>query len=163
MPASDFISDYLYILRQKFFADDPKGYFQQVPWLKKSLTELASFLHEKGVSLPERRLREITMEIIRQILAHGQTENIRRFGPYFLQCVQAHVRAKGHLYYLEAKTARNAVEIALTSYTKNTRPAPLPDNSTTEILAELNRLTRIGKGGRKKASCKAPACQLNLI
>jgi len=141
---ADFLDEMLRMLRGQFYPDNAKGYFQQQTLLKKALTELASFLFSRGVSLPQARYQAILMEIIQTIKRHGATAKIQFFGGYFLHAVQQHITHHGHKYYTEGLSIRNTLENTMLGIQKGRGSTPKED-STVERLAELNALLKAGK------------------
>jgi hypothetical protein len=151
---AEFIDQMLRMLRGQFYADNAKGYFQQQNLLKKALTELASFLFSRGVSLPQDRYQAILMDIIQTIKRHGATDKIQFFGGYFLHSVQRHIVKHGHEYYAEGLTIRNAVENAMLGI-QGAQKVPRQEDSTIERLAELNALLKAGANRRPRGSKKS--------
>ena len=163
MADSDLVKNYLHRLRNQFYPDDEKGFFQQRGILIDAITTPARWLDERHVRLPERRLCQILDEIIRGIQHFGETGKIQYFCRYFLHAVQLHMKHKGDTYYEEGKSLRFITDTALDVLTKKQR-AKLADaeDATTSRLAALNRLMR-ETSARKKNTVKAPKTQLDLL
>ena len=163
MADSDLVKNYLHRIRQQFYPDDEKGFFQQRPWMMQAITHPAFYLDERGVRLPERRLCAILDTVIRDIQHFGATEKIGNFCRYFLHSVQKHMKHQGDGYYEEGKSLRFITDTALENLTKKQREK-LPDSqdATTSRLADLNRLMR-ATAAKKKKTTAAPAAQLSLL
>ena len=97
-----FFDDYLRSLRGQFFPDAPKKFAQQKSFLIQALAYPLQFLNDRGVWLPEKRIRQILNEVLTGIKQHGSTSEIRFFGGYFLDCVQKHMKFKDEILTLVA-------------------------------------------------------------
>lgn len=164
MPDSDLVKDTLHRLRQQFYPDDEKGFYQQRSILVTAITTPARWLDERGVRLPEHRLRKILDEIIRGIMHYGATGQVQYFCRYFLFTVQEHMKHQGDHYYEEGKSLRFITDSAVETLTKKQR-ARLGDaqDATTSRLADLNRLLHETAVKKKKVT-KAPSSkQLSLL
>jgi len=163
MADSDLVKNYLHRIRNQFYPDDEKGFFQQRTQLITAITTPARWLDERGVRVPERRLCEILDEVIVGIQRFGATGEIKFFCRYFLFAVQEHMKHQGERYYEEGKSLRAITNSALDTLTKKQR-ARLGDaeDATTSRLADLNRLMR-ETAAKKKKAVKAPASQLDLL
>ena len=163
MADSDLVKNYLHRIRNQFYPDDEKGFFQQRTVLIDAITTPARWLDERHVRLPERRLCQILDEIIKGIQNFGATAKIQFFCRYFLFAVQEHMKHQGDRYYEEGKSLRFITDTAMDALTKKQR-AKLADaqDATTSRLADLNRLVR-ATAAKKKKAVKAPASQLSLL
>lgn len=163
MADSDLVKNYLHRIRNQFYPDDEKGFFQQRPLLVQAITHPAFYLDERGVRLPERRLCEILDTVIRDIQHFGATAMIENFCRYFLHAVQKHMKHQGDGYYDEGKSLRFITDTALENLTKKQR-GKLTDaqDATTSRLADLNRLMR-ETSVKKKRTAKPTAAQLDLL
>jgi hypothetical protein len=152
---SNLVNNYLHRLRNQFYADDEKGFFQQRTTLKIAITTPANWLDERGVRIPERRHCEILDEIIKGIMHHGATGKIQYFCRYFLFAVQSHMKHQGDRYYEEGKSLRTITSTALEVLTKKQR-ARLADaeDATTSRLSDLNRLMRETAVKKKHSAAK---------
>jgi hypothetical protein len=99
-------TDYLNAIRGQFYADDFKKFSQQKVCLIQAIAYPVQYLDERGVWLPEKRVRQILNIVLREIKNFGATDKIRYFGGYFLDCVQKHMRHHDEAYYNEAKPFR---------------------------------------------------------
>ena len=163
MADSGLVKNYLHRLRQQFYPDDEKGFFQQRTVLIDAITTPARWLDERGVRLPERRLCQILDEIIKGIQHFGATGEIKFFCRYFLFAVQEHMNHQGDRYYEEGKSLRFITDTAMDNLSKKQR-AKLADaqDATTSRLADLNRLVR-ATAAKKKKAVKSPQSQLILL
>lgn len=163
MADSDLVKNYLHRIRNQFYPDDEKGFFQQRTVLIDAITTPARWLDERHVRLPERRLCQILDDIIKGIQNFGATGEIKFFCRYFLFAVQEHMKHQGDRYYEEGKSLRFITDTALDNLTIKQR-AKLADaqDATTSRLADLNRLVR-ATAAKKKKAVKAPASQLSLL
>lgn len=163
MAASDLVKNNLHRIRQQFFPDDTKEFYQQRTLLVKAITTPAAWLEERGVRLSEQRLQEILDTVLTGIMHHGATHRIGYFCAYFLKCVQDHMRFQGERYYEEAKSLRTITETAIEHLTKQqkSRLSDAQDRTTAELSA-LNRLVRETTAKRPKRA-KAPSTQLDLF
>jgi hypothetical protein len=163
MSAETLVKDTLHRLRNQFFADDEKGFFQQRSMLVEAITTPARWLEERGVHLPEEKLRDILDRIILGIMRHGATGRIGYFCRYFLFTVQEHMKHQGEKYYEEGKSLRTITETTIDRLTKK-QLARLGDaeDPTTTRLAALNRLVR-ETAIKKKRTTKPTGAQLELL
>jgi len=167
MADSDLVKDTLHRLRKQFYPDDEKGFFQQRSMLVKAITTPAHWLDERGVKLPETRIRAILDEVIRGIMHYGATAEIKFFCRYFLFAVQEHMKHQGEKYYEEGKSLRFITDTAVENLTKKQR-ARMADaqDATTARLADLHRLyaeTAVKKRAAAKAEKAAAKAQLDLF
>ena len=163
MAAETLVNRFLYQIRQKFYPDNHKGFYQEHKLLLRAVTHPAHWLKDRGVSLPEAKLEAILNEILRGIMHHGNTGNIGYFSAYLLKSVQDHMKHHGDEYYEQAKVLRNIVQTAAGEWTEKQRKQ-LPDamDQTTARLADLNSLVRATKPGRRKKTAPA-GTQLDLF
>jgi hypothetical protein len=152
-----FIRDYLHRLRTQFYPDDEKAFYQQRNMLIDAITTPARWLHERGVRLPDTRLRDILDTIIRTIQHHGNTSQITYFCRYFLHSVQQHMTHHGETYYNEAKSLRTILATAVEHLTRQQKTLlPAAQDQTTTRLAELNRLVRQTTAARRRRTKATP-------
>lgn len=163
MAASDIVKNNLHRLKNQFYPDDEKRFFQQRGMLIKAITHPASYLKDRGVRLSTDELQAILDTIIRGIMHHGNTGRIGFVGAYILKCVQDHMKIQGDVYYEKGKSLRRITELALDELTKK-QLARLGDaqDRTTDELAALNELVRSTTVKKKKAR-KVNAEQLDLL
>jgi hypothetical protein len=151
--AKAIVEDYLRRLRNQFYPDDDKRFFQQRALLVRGITHLAVYLRDRDVALPERRYRQILDEIIQRIQHFGDTSRIEYFCRYWLKAVQSHVDHHGEDYYEEAKDFRHALD-HITSRLSPAAEAKCEEarEDTVDHLAEIAKLIR---GGRPKKQLPA--------
>lgn len=104
--AQKLVRDYLSVLQNQFYYEDPRRFFAQRDMLVQAITWPTRELKGMEVWLPLDRIRQILDEIILGIKRKGNTANISHFGGYFLICVQSHVQKRKDHLYDEGKTAR---------------------------------------------------------
>ncbi|CAN5356812.1 hypothetical protein BH09VER1_BH09VER1_28850 [soil metagenome] len=163
--ASAMLEEYLRRVRSQFMADLPeKAYFQQRRLLIQAITFPAAYLHERGVWLPVKRLREILDEIIKGIKHHGATDRIQYFGIYFLTAVQSHMKIRQEAYYEEGKLSRTKPigSMPLAEVMPGVKVADHPAQ-VTDHLAEFARLARSGPRPGAKKVAKQPQQQMDFL
>lgn len=160
MTPSELGNTMLVMIRDQFYPDDHKGFYQERTLLLQAVTYPAQWFETRGVKVTESRYREILMEVIQTIKRYGNTAKIQRFSAYLLHAIQTHMRFHGDQYYEEGKRTRQAVEEVMLGLRKKAAPA---SDETVPVLAELHRTLRPYKQGRKKNSAKAAADQPDLF
>ena len=150
--AGRIVRDFLGVLRNQFYPDDAKPFYQQRWMLIRAITYPASYLALRGVGLTEADHRSILTGQIRAIQHHGDTRAIRFFGRYFLHVIQQHMKFHGEDYYDSGKTIRALAAAGLGSIKAKAAAQAL---DTTERLAEISAAIR-PPARRKKAACKQP-------
>jgi hypothetical protein len=105
----------------------------------------ATWLHEKGVTLPDDRYRQIFMKVFMTALQMGDTGNIKYLPAWLAKCIQSHFAVHGDDIYDAAKSMRTLTEHALLSAGKAAvgRPDPVRE------LAVAARLVKAAKPARK--------------
>ncbi len=146
------VQDFLHVLRNQFYPDDAKGFYQQRSLLIRGITYPASYLSERGVGLTEADHRRILTDQIRGIQHHGATQKIRFFGRYWLHVIQQHMRHHGETYYDSGKTIRTLAASGLDSIKAKAAASAL---DTTDRLAEIHAAIRL-PARRKKQAQKRP-------
>ena len=163
MAADTLVKSFLHRLRTQFYPDNEKGFYQQRSMLISAITTPARWLEERGVRLPEQRLEEILVGILRGIMHHGNTGNIGFFCAYFLKAVQDHMKHQGDGYYEEGKSLRKILDTAVEDLTKKqARKLDAAQDRTTTELAALNRLVNATRIKNKKIAVKT-AQQIELF
>jgi len=99
----DIVRDYLHLIKNEFYAGDERAFFEQRWLLIKAITYPARWLDKRGVFLPETEHRKILDTVISGIKDHGNTDTIRSFGRYFLDCIQKQIKHHEETYYDHAK------------------------------------------------------------
>jgi hypothetical protein len=158
MTADEFADEQLALIRQTFFREDAKRFFQERNLLLKAVTYPAEWLNRHGAKLPASKYRAILRTVIGTIKAHGDRARIRRVSAYLLHSVQTHMQHHGEDYLIAAKQPRTAG--ALVAGVLRKLGTNEPDGDVVEVLVEVRRALR-SKGGRKKQS--APAAQPTLF
>jgi hypothetical protein len=137
-------------IRNQFYPDEPKRFFQDRNMLLQAVTFPAKWLHERGVRLPETRYRTILLDILTTIKRHGNTARIQRFSAYLLHSVQEHMRHHGEEYYEEGKRFRDSVQDVMSGLSRK----KVTDDQTVPLLAEVHRMLSLPKARRAKTSAK---------
>lgn len=160
MPADSLVKNWLHRLKNQFYPDNAKDFYQQRSVLITAITTPARWLDERGVRLPEKRMDAILTDILRGIMHHGDTARIGYFCRYYLKAVQDHMTHQGEKYYEEGKSLRFIVDTALENLSKK-QAAKLPDaqDRTTVELAALNRLVQSTRVKKKKVAVKTATQQ----
>lgn len=160
MPADSLVKNWLHRIKNQFYPDAAKEFYQQKNVLIVAITTPARWLDERGVQLPEARIDAILAEIVRGVMHHGDTGRIVFFCRYFLKVVQDHMDHHGEVYYEEGKSLRFIVTSAVETLTKK-QAARIPDaqDRTTAELAALNRLVKATKLRRRPPARKTATQQ----
>jgi hypothetical protein len=160
MPADSLLKNWLHRLKNQFYPDNAKDFYQQRSVLITAITTPARWLDERGVRLPEKKLDAILTDILRGIMHHGDTSHIAYFCRYYLKVVQDHMKHQGDKYYEEGKSLRFIVDSTLENLSKK-QAAKLPDaqDRTTSELAALNRLVNATRVKKKKVAVKTATQQ----
>jgi hypothetical protein len=111
--SSRLVQSCLNFLRKEFYSDKDKMFFQQYDILVSGVTYPAKYLHDRGVCLPEKRVRQILWTVLLDIKEKGHWKKAQFFCRYFLGAVQKHMIQKGESYYDEGKTMRTHVDNVL--------------------------------------------------
>lgn len=82
MSAGDVLSDLLRAIRNQFYPDAPKAFYQQRDALILCLTRPAQWFSDRGVFFPEARYTRLIQDILQTIKRHGATGQIRWFPAY---------------------------------------------------------------------------------
>jgi hypothetical protein len=159
---SQFVEQMLKNIKDQFYGDNEKEFYQDRQILMKSLVEPAQYLNSRGVRISLERQREILLDIFMTIKRHGNTAKVHRFSAYLLHCVQSHLLHQGDKYYDEGKRTRDAISDVMFGL-KQKSEAPADPGGSVDQLAALSALLR-SKGGRKKKKTKpAAALQADLF
>jgi hypothetical protein len=157
-----FFDDYLRTIRQQFFPDDPKAFAQQKPFFVQAIAYPLEFLNDRGVWLPEKRLRQILNEVITGIKQHGTTDKIRFFGGYLLNCVQKHMRHHDEAYYNEGKTARSK-PVSSMNWDASLKRLHIGEETPAQFADEVLAIAAAIKAGPKRKKAAKPASQPTLF
>jgi hypothetical protein len=158
-PQSDqLISDLLQVIRQQFYPDDPKQFFQDRRFLLRVVTWPATWCKSRGVFLPEKRYRSIFLDILRGIQNHGSTGAVKYWPGYLLHCVQQHFDHHGEEIYAEAKAVRTCIERVFLGIekAKPERQASNGSDQAVATMAAVNRALRPCRGQAKTRRQASP-------
>ena len=151
--SQELTDDLLEFVRRKFYVGNAVAFNKD----KRRLLEWvvlwpATYLDERGVTLPPDRYKELFMGIMMLALQQGNTGNIIYRPAWLGKCVQSHFKIHWDEIYQEAKSARSLADHALT-ITGRVPVGKLPDP-----VAEMALAAKLVKGtGRpKKTVLKAP-------
>lgn len=151
--SQELTDDLLDFLRRKFYEGDAVGFNKD----KRRLLQWvvlwpATYLDERGVTLPPERYKEIFMGIMMLALQQGNTGNIIYRPAWLGKCIQSHFGIHWDEIYAEAKSARSLAEYALTMAGK------IPVAKSPDPVAQMALAAKLVKGtGRtRKAVLKAP-------
>lgn len=152
MSAGDVLSDLLRAIRNQFYADSPRAFFQQRDALLLCLTRPAQWFSDRGILFPPARYSRLLLDILQSIKRHGATGEIRWFPGYLGKAVEQYLIHNGDELYREAKAARNLAEIALSRI--RTAPAAVSEG---DVITPLVLARQIILQARKKSRAKRPA------
>lgn len=144
--ARQIVQDFLHVLRNQFYSDKPKAFYQERGILIRAITWPAAYLAKRGVGLTEADHRQLLTDQIRAIQHHGNTAEIRYFCRYFLHVIQQHMKFHGEDYYDSGKGIRALAAGALDSLQAKAAAGAL---DTTDRLAEIHAAISIPKRRRK--------------
>jgi transposase InsO family protein len=147
--ASDILADLLSVIRNQFYPDDPKGWFQQRDAIILCLTRPAQWFSDRGVQFPPARYQQLIQDILQAIKRHGATAEIQWFPAYLGKAVEKYLVFNGDDLYREAKGARVLAELAMAKLKHTDHQA--------DVTAPLAEARRILLAARKKRPCKRPA------
>lgn len=153
--SQELTDDLLGFIRRKFYEADAVGFNKD----KRRLLEWvvlwpATYIQDRGVTLPPERYKQIFMAVMLLALQQGNTGHIIYRPAWLGKCVQSHFRIHWDEIYQEAKSARSLAEHALTITSR--LPVASPDPVAEMALAAA--LLK-GTGRRKKTALKAPLKQ----
>lgn len=142
MSAGTLLADLLRAIRNQFYPDAPRAFFQQRDALILCLTRPAQWFSDRGVSFPEARYTRLIQDILQTIKRHGATGQIRWFPGYLGKAVEQYLIHHGDELYREAKASRNLAEIALSKLRQST--------AQEDVAAPLAEARRILLTARKR-------------
>lgn len=117
----------------------------------------ATWLDERGVSLPTRRYQDLLTSILMEAVRHGNTGGIKYRPAWLGKVVQSHFAVHGDELYQEAKSMRSLVENALLiagQAQRQVRPDP---------IAELAQAARLVRTPKKRPAPPQRGGQLSLF
>jgi len=150
-------NDLLGAIRSAFYGDaTEKQWHQDKNFLLKNVVFWpASWLNQRGVSLPPARYKAIVLDVIQGIKHHGKTDSIKYWPGYLMHCVKKRFAIHGDEYYDEAKSLRSSLSLAM----KVTNGLVVAD--PVRVMAEAQReLERASRKTRQKAK---PEAQMTLL
>lgn len=151
--AERIVKDFLHVLRNQFYPDDAKAFYQQRWLLIKAISYPSSYLAARQVGLTEADHRKLLTEQIRAIQHHGNTRQIKFFGRYFLHVIQQHMVHHGEDYYESGKAIRAWADSALENLKTK---AALQALDETDRLASLHASIAVPKRKKKPAAFHQP-------
>ena len=155
LPA-EIVQDILSAIRNQFYPDaTPKQWAQDSVFIRREFVlYFASWLDKKGVTLKPGRFKQILLERLNEIKAHGATDKIKYFPGYLKHVLQTHLRHHGDDYYQEGKNLRALTESALATL-------PEPTIDPIRVMAEARRDLLISKKAAKQR--KSPDVQFGQM
>lgn len=145
------VNDYLYRIRQQFYPDNEKAFYQQRRLLIRAISFPAGWLDRRGIVFPEKRYRQLLDEILKGIMHHGNTGNIGYFAGYLFSCIQQHMKHHEEEYYDLGKSLRSKNDQSMKQILSGLKvDEPAADAATVESLAAYSRLTKSGPRRGKK-------------
>jgi hypothetical protein len=129
--SQELLDDLLRFVRQKFYAesgDDAKCFAQdRARLLKWAILWPASWLNNRGLTLPGDRYKQILTTILLEAVRHGNTTKVNYRPAWLKAVIQRHFAIHGEEYLAEAKSARTMAEhILLTTGKLKVTPGPDP-------------------------------------
>jgi hypothetical protein len=110
----DLTADLLGIIQRKFYEGDAVAFNKDKRRLLKwAVLWPATYMEERGVTLPPGRYKEIFLEIIMLALQQGNTGQIKYRPAWLGKVVQSHFKIHWEEIYDEAKSARSLADHAL--------------------------------------------------
>jgi hypothetical protein len=153
MTSQQVTDDLLELIRRKFYEGEAVEFNKD----KRRLLALvvlwpAEYLHERGVTLPPERYKELFINVIMGVLQMGDTGAIRYRPGYLGTAIQKHFKIHWDEIYQEAKSARSLAEYAVTVAGR------LPVAKAADPVTEMALAAKMFKGtGRtKKTVFKQP-------
>ncbi|HYE32894.1 MAG TPA: hypothetical protein VEH27_15815 [Methylomirabilota bacterium] len=112
---AEIVNDLLAAIRNQFYADVPtKKWAQDSAFIRRNVVLWpASWLNNRGVTLPPARYKEIILGVLNEVKIHGRTAVVKYWPGYLKHCLQEHFKHQGERYYDEAKALRASIETAL--------------------------------------------------
>ena len=158
--SSELTDDLLDFIRRKFYEGDVAGFTKDK---RRLLTWVvlwpATYLEERGVSLPLDRLKEIFMDTVMLALQQGNTGGIKYRPAWLGRVIQSHYKIHWDEIYQEAKSSRSLAEHTLLVAGR------LPLAPAADPTREMAATARLLKGAKRhlKRPVKAAQTQLGLL
>jgi hypothetical protein len=158
--SQELTDDLLDFIRRKFYEGDAVGFNKD----KRRLLQWvvlwpATYIEERGVTLPPVRYKKLFIGIMMLALQQGNTGQIIYRPAWLGKCVQSHFKIHWDEIYQEAKSARSLAEHTLTIAGR------LPVAKKPDPIAEMALAAKLVKGtGRtRKTVLKAPLNQQQIL
>ena len=152
--SQELTDDLLGFIRRQFYEGDAVGFNKDkrrlLMWV---VLWPATYLTERGVTLPPVRYKEIFMAVMMLALRQGNTGGIRYRPAWLGRVIQSHFKIHWDEIYAEAKSARALAENALAIAGR------LPVAKSTDPVAEMALAARLVKGTGR---AKKPALKTSL-
>jgi hypothetical protein len=114
--SQELTDDLLALLQRKFYQGDAVGFNKDKKQLLiRVVLWPATYLDERGVTLPTERYKMIFTEVIIQALQYGNTGRIKWRPAWLAGCIQSHFKIHWEEIYAEAKSPRSLADNALLS------------------------------------------------
>ena len=112
--SQELTDDLLEFIQRKFYEGDVAGFTKDkrrlLLWV---VLWPATYLDERGVTLPGSRLKEIFMDTVMLALQQGNTGNIKYRPAWLGRVIQSHFKIHWDEIYQEAKSSRSLADHAL--------------------------------------------------
>jgi hypothetical protein len=139
--------DLLAFLQRKFYQGENDGIHftkDKRRLLKWVILWPATWLHERGVSVPEEKYREIFMAVMMLALQQGNTGQIKYRPAWLAKVIQSHFDIHGDEIYAAAKSMRSLASTALLAAGK------LPVAGQPDITRDLALAAQLISGTKRK-------------
>jgi hypothetical protein len=158
-PTQQMVDDLMQHVRAQFYTIWPdKRWLQEQKAILGILTWPATWLNQRGISLPLPKYEAILREVIVGIQRHGATADIKFFPAYLEKAIKAWFIHNGEALYEDRKSIRNALDMRfLKGLTPEVPKAPDP----IDILAQANRVLATAK--RRPKAAKTDDLQRSLF
>lgn len=145
---SEIKTDLLNAIRNSFYGDlpDKRWHSDKQFILVNVVLWPASYLNDKGVTLPPARYKAIVLDVLMGIKRHGQTESVKYWPGYLKHCLQTHFRIHGEEYYEEGKALRGRLDSVLKTMgqTPTADPIRVMAEARRDLIQEKRRKTQKG-------------------
>lgn len=159
--SQELTDDLLAFIQRKFYEGDPAGFSKDkrrlLLWV---VLWPATYLEERGVTLPADRQKEIFMDMVMLALQQGNTGNIKYRPAWLGRVVQSHYKIHWDEIYQEAKSSRRLAEHALLVAGR------LPVAQSVDPTRDMAATARLLKGSKRKLKQpvkKSQNLELNLL
>lgn len=148
----------LRFIQSKFYPADPVNFAKDRPRLLKWVVlKFASYLDDRGVTIPANRYLEIMRDqVLMEAVRFGRTDEIKYRPAWLGKVVELHLDHHGEDYYEEGKSLRNQVDQALAIARSGVQRS---DRDPVRDLAQASRLLT----GKKRPFKSLKKDQLNLL